>query len=178
MTGNLRSAVFVLLILIPTVLFGQDSEQSNRMKNRLGVHAGLLGDPFPTLVGGNVNYNVTDFARVTAGYGSISVSVSGTGTSGELTASTFGAGVRCMVPGWNFSPVAGISWATVSVTVSGTGVIGTVGGFGASASHMYATFGFDWQTGAGFNLGAGYNLSLKSGVGGLPYINLGWYFSL
>lgn len=83
-----------------------------------------------------------------------------------------------MVPDWNFSPVVGLSWATVSVTFSGSVTGGTVGGFGASGSHLYATFGVDWQTGSGFNLGAGYNLSLASGVGGLPYINLGWYFEL
>ena len=81
-------------------------------------------------------------------------------------------------PGALMAPVVGLSWATVSVTAEGTGVIGDVGGFSGSASHMYMTFGFDWQTGSGFNLGAGYNYSLKSGVGGLPYINLGWYFSI
>jgi len=164
-------AVVVLFLL--TGLVTRDVQgQSSRSEKKIGLHLGLLGDPFPTLIGFNANYNVIDWVRVTAGYGSVTASVTG----GELKATTFGAGVRVFVPDWNFSPVGGISWATVSVTATGTGVIGDVGGFSGSASHMYATIGFDWQTGMGFNLGAGYNLSLKSGVGGLPYVNLGWYF--
>jgi len=168
-----RSLLAVVVLIVASGMLAQNaSAQSNRMTHQIGVHLGLLGDPFPTLLGFNANYNITDWVRATAGYGSITASVTG----GELKATTFGAGARFFVPDWSFSPVAGISWATVSVTVSGTGVIGDVGGFSGSGSHMYATFGFDWQTGMGFSLGAGYNLSLKSGVGGLPYINLGWYF--
>jgi len=168
-----RSLLVVALLVVSTGIMVQDaSAQSNRMQKRIGVHLGLLGDPFPTLLGFNANYNVMDWVRVTAGYGSITATVTG----GELSATTFGFGGRFFVPDWNFSPVAGISWATVSVTVTGTSVLGDVGGFSGSGSHLYATFGFDWQTGMGFSLGAGYNLSLKSGVGGLPYVNLGWYF--
>jgi hypothetical protein len=167
-----RSFLIATVLIVASGMLAQDAvAQSNRMQKRIGLHIGLVGDPFPTLIGFNANYNVTDFARVTAGYGSLTVTSGG----GELTASTFGVGGRFLVPDWNFSPVVGISWATVSVTISG-GAIGDVGGFTGSGSHLYATFGFDWQTGMGFNLGAGYNLSLKSGVGGLPYVNLGWYF--
>jgi len=167
-----RSILVAAVLIMASGIVAQDAfAQSNRMKNRIGIHIGLLGDPFPTLIGFNANYNVMDWARVTAGYGSLTV----TGTGGDLTASTFGFGGRFFVPDWNFSPVVGISWATVSVTITG-GAIGDVGGFTGSGSHLYATFGFDWQTGMGFSLGAGYNLSLKSGVGGLPYVNLGWYF--
>lgn len=170
-----RMFLGLLVVFLLTGMLTQDLQgQSNRMKNRLGFHLGLIGDPFPTLIGGNVNYNIMDFLRATAGYGSFSVA----GTGGDISASTFGAGVRAMLPDWNFSPVVGLSWATVSVTFSGTGVLGDIGGFTGSASHMYATFGIDWQTGMGFNLGAGYNYSLKSGVGGLPYLNLGWYFEI
>lgn len=164
------SIVALFMLLAVTTAQGQ----SNRSREKLGIHIGLLGDPFPTLVGFNVDYNVMDWARVSAGYGSVSATVTG----GKLTASTFGAGARFMVPDWNFTPVVGLSWATVSISAEGTIVVGDVGGFSTSASHLYATFGFDWQTGSGFNLGAGYNYSLKSGVGGLPYVNLGWYFAL
>lgn len=165
----------VLVAILILGLVGETAQaQSNRSEKKLGVHVGLIGDPFPTLIGGNVNYNVMDWARASVGYGSFSVSATG----GDLTASTFGLGARFMVPDWNLTPVVGISWATVSVSASVAGVSGDIGGFSGSASHMYATFGFDWQTGGGFNVGAGYNLSLKSGVGGLPYVNLGWYFAL
>lgn len=172
-TRGLLGSLLVAILAIGVI--GENVQaQSNRSQKKLGLHIGLLGDPFPTLIGGNVNYNVMDWVRATVGYGSVTATVG----SGELTASTFGAGARFMVPDWNFSPVVGISWATVSVTASDPTLVGDVGGFSASASHMYATFGIDWQTGGGFNLGAGYNLSLKSGVGGLPYVNLGWYFAL
>ncbi|MEX2117899.1 MAG: hypothetical protein WEB37_13540 [Bacteroidota bacterium] len=162
----------VLSVVVAVVVLGsfqESSAQSNRMTDRLGFHVGLLGDPFPTVVGINANYNVLDFLRASAGYGTV--------TSEGLTASTFGFGVRGMIPDWNFTPVVGLSWATVSVTVSGV-AIGDLYGFTVSGSHLYATFGFDWQTGAGFNLGAGYNLSLKPKVGGLPYVNLGYYFAI
>lgn len=169
-----RRFTFVLAVIFLLIGFvSQDLQaQSSRSEKKIGLHIGLLGDPFPTLIGFNANYNVTNWLRVTAGYGSVTASVTG----GELKATTIGGGVRLFVPDWNFSPVGGISFASVSVSASGTGVVGDVGGFSGSASHMYATIGFDWQTGMGFNLGAGYNLSLKSGVGGLPYVNLGWYF--
>jgi len=168
-----RTILVVAVLILASGILVQDAlSQSNRMKNQIGFHIGLLGDPFPTLVGFNANYNAMDWVRVTAGYGSISADVTG----GTLKATTFGFGARFFVPDWNFTPVGGISWATVSVTVSGTGVIGDVGGFSGSGSHLYATIGFDWQTGMGFSFGGGYNVSLKSDVGGLPYINLGWYF--
>ncbi|HEY6951801.1 MAG TPA: hypothetical protein VI758_05305 [Bacteroidota bacterium] len=161
-------AVALLVVALSPASFGQ----SNRTKDRFGLHLGLLGDPFPTLIGFNADYNLTDWARLTAGYGSVKASVTG----GDLTATTFGGGVRAMVPNWNFTPVVGLSFASVSVTATGTGVSGDVGGFSGSASHLYATFGLDYQAGIGFNVGAGYNFSLKSGVGGLPYVNLGWFF--
>ncbi len=164
----LLMAVTLVVAMLPSHSLGQ----SNRVNDRFGLHLGLLGDPFPTLVGINVNYNALDWLRATAGYGSITVSVTG----GELTASTLGAGVRAMVPNWNFTPVLGMSVATVTVSATGAGVSGDVGGFAVSASHFYATIGFDYQAKIGFNIGAGYNVSLKSGVGGLPYVNLGWYF--
>ena len=75
------------------------------------------------------------------------------------------------------SPVAGLSFAYVSVSQSGGSAV-TVGNFGTSAAHVYGNIGVDWQAASGFNVGAGYNVSFKSGVGGLPYVNLGWYFDL
>lgn len=164
--------VFALLLIAP-LAFG-DSEvtetTSNRMKRRAGGYVGLLGDPFPTLVGLNVAYNVFDFMRATVGLGKVSASV---GTA-EATATTIGGGARFFVPGWSFSPVVGLSTAYVSVSQT-DGMSISVKNFETSGMHLYGTVGFDWQSPSGFNVGAGYNLSFKSGVGGLPYINLGWY---
>src|SRR5512139_3045965 len=121
-----RSLLAVAVLIFAGGLLTQDAlAQSNRMKNRIGIHIGLIGDPFPTLIGFNANYNVVDWARVTAGYGSLTA----TAVGGELKATTLGFGARFFVPDWNFTPVVGLSWATVSVTITGIGVTGDVGGF-------------------------------------------------
>ena len=145
---------------------------SNRMLRKAGVYLGVLGDPFPTLLGVNLGYNLTDFMRATAGLGRVSATI---GTA-EASATTLGAGTRFFVPGWSLSPSAGVSFAYVSVSQSGGAAV-TVGNFTKSQAHIYANIGVDWQAASGFNVGAGYNLSFM-GVGGMPYLNLGWYFDL
>jgi len=146
---------------------------SNRMLRKAGVYLGLIGDPFPTLVGVNLAYNLTDFMRASAGLGRVSATL---GTA-EASATTVGASAKFFMPGWNLSPVAGLGFAYVSVSQTGAAAV-SVSNFGSSAAHVYASLGVDWQAASGFNVGAGYNLSFKSGVGGLPYVNLGWYFDL
>ncbi len=164
----MKKLVPVLAITLALLASGS-AEASNRVAKRVGVSLGLLGDPFPTLLGYNLNFNAARWLRLTAGYGSIS----GTGTNGEsLSLTTIGGGARLFVPSWNFSPVVGASYAKVSFT----GSAGELGGFSANGSHTYLTAGFDWQAGNGFNLGFGANLSTLEGVGAVPYINLGWYF--
>lgn len=148
-----------------------EETMSNRMRNRAGGYVGILGDPFPTLVGLNLAYNVLDFMRATAGLGQVSATVG----DAEATATTIGAGARFFVPGWSFSPVAGVSAAYVNVSQKG-GMSITVKNFEESGMHLYGSLGVDFQSEGGFNIGAGYNVSLRSGIGGLPYINLGWYF--
>jgi hypothetical protein len=162
--------ITVSLALLALLAGVNPAQASNRDAHRFGIHAGLLGDPFPTLLGYNVNYNLGSFMRATAGYGSISAT-SSDGSSASLT--TMGGGLRFFVPSYNFSPVVGLSYAKVSLT--GTIAEG-ISGFSANASHMYATAGFDWQAANGFNLGFGVNYSLKAGVGTAPYFNFGWYF--
>ncbi len=162
----------VVVVLLAGTLVQDLQAQSNRMKNQLGIHIGFLGDPFPTLLGGNVNYNIADMLRVSAGYGRYP-----TWIFGDLTVSTLGAGIRVMVPDWNLSPVVGFSVASVTV-ISESGVFRDFFGYtGGTWDHVYLTLGFDWQTRGGFNLGAGYNHSLKVGAG-RPYVNLGWYFAI
>lgn len=163
------------LVLFVLTFATSSFASSNRTDHRFGIHVGLIGDPFPTLIGANLNYNILDWFRVTAGYGTITA----TRGSSTLSATTIGFGGRFFIPGWSFSPVAGFSWANVSMTLTGPQVAGLdVGGFtvGTASSHTYISMGIDWQTGLGLNLGAGYNLSMLDGVGGLPYVNIGWYF--
>ncbi len=160
-------------VLATTQNTSTETVSSNRMQRRAGVYLGLIGDPFPTIVGVNLAYNAFDFARVTAGIGKISASIG----SSEASATTLGTTAKFFVPGWNLSPVAGVGFSYVSVSQAGGAKI-TVSNFTESAAHVYGTVGVDWQAASGFNVGAGYNLSFKSGVGGLPYLNLGWYFDL
>ena len=171
-----RGIRIVVLLVSATFLVSSLSQemcaQSARTEHKFGLHLGLLGDPFPTLLGINGDYNITDWGRLTAGYGSVSVDVAG----GTISATTFGGGIRAMVPNWNITPVLGLSVASVSVSYSSPLITGDVKGFAASTTHLYVTFGLDYQAGIGFNVGLGFNYSLKSGVGGLPYVNLGWYF--
>ena len=140
---------------------------SNRLSHRFGVSLGILGDPFPTLLGYNASINLARWLRATGGYGQIS----GTTNAGEAKITTVGGGVRLFVPSWNFSPVVGLSYAKVSFTGSGS-----LSGFTGNSHHTYATLGFDWQAANGFNFGLGANLSTLSGVGAVPYLNLGWFF--
>lgn len=162
-------------VLAATETTSTNDAESNRVRRRFGVYAGFFGDPFPTIIGLNAAYNALDFLRLTAGFGQVSSSLSLGGQDASATATTFGAGARFLVPGWSLSPMAGLSFAYVDVTQSG-GMTMTVNNFATSGAHVYGSLGLDWQASSGFNVGAGYNLSFKSGVGGQPYLNLGWYF--
>jgi len=172
--GIKRPLAIALLSMLVTLSSFASEGGSSRTMHRFGLYVGFLGDPFPTLVGFNLGINLASFLRICGGYGTISASsVDATsGTTTTLSATTIGGGARLFVPGWNFSPTVGASYARVNLSGTGT----TVGGFGASGSHTYLSAGFDWQANIGFNLGFGYNYSLLAGVGGLPYINLGWFF--
>jgi opacity protein-like surface antigen len=156
-----------VLSLAVALMSSASAHAGNRTGHRFGLTLGLLGDPFPTAIGYNANFNLADLMRVVAGYGSISGTASN-GTTAKLT--TMGGGVRFFVPSWNFSPVVGVSWAKVSLT--GT----SLSGFASNTSHIYGTAGFDWQAANGFNLGFGANFSAKAGVGAVPYMNFGWFF--
>lgn len=152
-----------------------ESTDSARMSRRTGMYL-AYGDPYPTVLGVGAAYQITDFLRAQAGFGKISVttgiSIGASGiTTTEASATTFGLGLKGMVPGWNFTPTVGLHFAHLSY--SGTGL--SVGGFTNSGSHVYTSIGFDWQTQAGFNLTGGYQLSFKSGIGGGLYLGAGWF---
>lgn len=176
-------ALSVLLLLADASAYASNGSNkietttSSRSAKRLGAYLGI-GEPAPTLIGINLAYNVTDFLRASAGYGSLSVATSlsfgsdGSLTANEASAKTFGVGVRGLVPGWSVSPTVGLHFAHVSY--SGAGGL-TVGGFQESGSHIYGSLGVDWQASFGLNLSAGYNYSFKSGIGGSAYLNAGWF---
>ncbi len=159
--------LLICLMLLPAASFA-----GNRAANPLGLVVSI-GNPFPTAIGGNLGYHLDDWGRLSGGYGTVSASLG----ANKLEATTYGAQLNFFVSNWNLSPTAGLGWSNVDVTLTGSAVSGLdAGGFTASDSHFFATFGIDWVASSGFHLAGGYNHSLKSGVGGLLYINLGWYF--
>jgi hypothetical protein len=144
-----------------------EKTESHRTTKKLGSYL-AVHDPAPAIVGINLAYNLTDFLRVSAGYGQLSVGVGAL----EASATTIGAGVTALVPGWSVSPAVGLKFASVIYS----GNLGLdLGGFKESGSHVYGSLGVDWQASGGFNLAAGYNYSFKSGIGGSVYVAAGWF---
>lgn len=168
----MKKSLLALALILTTTFTNAyaGSSDASRSKHRLGFYLGII-DPFPSLLAVNLGYNVSSYLRLHGGYGNITATSAG----GSLSISTIGLGANVFVTSWAFSPTIGFSWAKVSVTGSATAGTNSYG-FSASGSHMYVGGGFDWQAGIGFNFGLGYNFSLQSGVGGAPYLNLGWYF--
>jgi hypothetical protein len=140
------------------------------MDHRLGAYLGV-DDPSPGLLGVNLAFNALDWLRITAGYASLSTSIG----DDQSSATTFGGGVRALVPGWDLSPSVGLAWAHVGY--SGDGNL-TVGGFDQSGSQVYGSVGLDYQAHSGFNGAIGLNQSFRSGIGTSGYVNLGWFFNL
>ncbi|MBY0471703.1 hypothetical protein K2X30_11105 [bacterium] len=166
---SISFGVLASLITVGLVASQPAQAESHRMKHKIGILAGVLGDPYPSIISGNVAYNVLDFLRVQAGYG--------TGSAAGITVNSLGIGVRALVPDWNFSPMVGVSFVSNTVTIDVSQFISAFNGFSVSGttSSLYIPFGFDWQTEGGFNLGFGASLSTKvSQV--LPYITIGWFF--
>lgn len=161
------------LALAFTLLFAYDATSaesvatSTRMSKRLGGTLSLMGDPYPSIFGMNVHYNLIDMARVSVGYGNISMGSAFGG--GSLT--TIGAGITGFVPGWSLSPTFGFHISSLS----GSGDL-EVQGVKGSGLLPYASLGMDWQTRGGFNLNTGYNIPFGNRGSGAFYAALGWYF--
>lgn len=136
---------------------------SNRRERRVGFVIGV-NDPVPAVAGLSVGYNLFDFLRVTAGVGRFNSDYNFGGYVMATKSLTYGGGVRLLMPGWSLSPVAGASWATIKTD-----------GF-PDDHHTYLVAGLEWQASFGLNVGGGYEQSLDSRIGGLPYLNAGWYF--
>jgi hypothetical protein len=179
-------------VLIVASLFGLSSlahaEPSHRMEKQWGVHADLLGDPFFGYVGANLNYNLLDFMRLNVGYNYFTVSTTDPNTSATLTGTlhSVGGGIKFLVPTWNFTPTVGMgvfgNFASGTLEFAGNSIGSNLG----NLLTLTFGFGFDWQTGAGFNLGAGARFPwdpannlwslLTSSLPLIPHIYLGWYF--
>lgn len=163
--------VFSVLLFLGGTLSAEERAASSRMNKRYGLYLGLLGDPFPTILGLNGAVHATDFLRATAGWGRITG-----GENGAITIDTIGFGVKFLVPGNNLSPVVGLNWAKVSFKSDLDPNDEDVQGFRASDDHFYVNAGVDWTAKGGFYLGGGVNISLREGVPIIPYLNIGAFF--
>ncbi len=165
---------------------------SNRMAKRFGAYVSVLGDPSPTLVGINGAYNITDYLRATAGLGYVSTSLTMGSSVSEASLTTFGGGIKAMMPGWNLTPIMGLNVAYAAFSSKSTqpkkipgsyteSVAGAndpeleVNGLKESQINPYLTVGADWQDKSGFNAGLGIQLSFI-GADATPYFQLGWFF--
>lgn len=150
------------------------AEGDSRTAHRFGFYVDLLGDPYPSIAGLNLAYNIFSFLRVNGSYG---IPISATSGSATISVGAIGAGAKAFVPGWNFSPTVGFNWSLLTATVTGTAASPLYGVTASgSVSIMSLTLGFDWQTNSGFYFGGGYILPLANNAGGTPYVNLGWFF--
>jgi len=174
--GALLGLATLIGLWAPAIAYANQSvtsdEMSHRMSSRLGVYTGVFNDPAPSILSLNAAYNLTDYMRLTAGVGRLSVSV----LDAQASVTTLGVGAKAMVPGWSLTPTLGVHGATV--IYSGTSGMVSVGGVNGSTTHLYVSAGFDWQAKNGFNLGMGVNQSLNSQIGTSTYLSLGWFFDL
>lgn len=173
--------LFVALALTATQAFAAGVsttkiEASHRAEKPWGLSL-AIGNPHPALAGVVGSYNINDWSRAEIGYGSIKV------TSGwsfdesgmhERTASadTLGAGYKIFMPGWNFSPTAGVHLAHLKY--SGDGEL-EVQGYKKSGTYASASLGADWLSEGGYNVNFGTNIALGGGSGG-AYFGVGYYF--
>lgn len=153
---------------------------NNRAARKLGFYVGIQ-DPSPTVLGTNIAYNLTDYMRLSVGFGEVKTTTGMTFTSDgdsttlttqEAKASTAGAGLRVMMPSRNLTPTLGLHAARIEY--SGTGGV-EVGGFKESTTHIYSSIGFDWQASSGFQIGGGYNLSLSPSGHNSVYASAGYF---
>ena len=128
----------------------------------------------------NLGVNIRDFLRLSGGYGTFTSSTlfanAGIPLGEEsLRFTSYGGGARLLVPGWSLSPSAGLSYVHVKVASSTSGIVASEFGGGAGG-HAHAAVGLDLTLRFGLHAAAGWNHSLKPGIGGMPYLNLGWFF--
>lgn len=149
-----------------------------RDQKHYGVYLGL-GTPYPSLLGINVGYNISDL-RITAGYAELETTTSlsynnSTGwTEEKAKAASYDAGVEYYFKhGQSWRPVAGVHVGFVDI--SGKGGI-SVDGFKKDTVHAYANAGIDYMSQGGYQFAVGYNQGFISNGGGSVYVNTGRFF--
>lgn len=172
---RLIAGILFFSFCFATPLFAKDG--GSRSAHRVGLTVGLFADPFPNMVGAALRVNVTDYFQLHVGYGNLTYS----SPSGSLSTTALGGGGRLFIPGWSFSPFVGFNYTHWSATGSVTLGTQTINAGSGLPGVMYLTFGLDWQTHFGFNVGGGahYILSpsqLANALSVSPQLYIGWYF--
>lgn len=142
---------------------------TSRGVRHFGVSVSALGDPHPSLVGINLNYNLGSLFRISAGYGVIGQ------LSQPMSATSVGGALKMFVPGWNLSPFLGLGYTHFTLSGELSSILG-VTGFNSSGDYPYLTTGIDLQTVGGFNIGFGVNRAFIESPTMTPFGYLGWYF--
>lgn len=170
---NLVLKPALLLVAMAMLLPAPEASAGSRASKKIGIGIGLITEPFPSLLGYNLSYNLSDKFRLTGGYGSVSA----TGTGFSLDVKTWGMNLKYFPLSWNFAPFLEGGASSVSGTITGTG---TVSGLSVASTGVFysAGCGIDWQTGIGFNLGLSYKFLFGKNSGNVaaPGLHLGWYF--
>jgi hypothetical protein len=121
--------------------------EGSRAQHKFGFYGTVLNDPYPSLWGVNLGYNLTEFMRFTVGYGTLAV--------GTASVTSYNAGMKFFIPGWSFSPFAGANYNVISSTGSlafnGINMTYTPG---TNLNTITASAGLEWQSEGGFILGA------------------------
>jgi hypothetical protein len=167
-----KTLFFLLMLLVSFNAAGISHGQDSRLDKKYGVYLSLLGDPFPSAVGLNFAYNAVDFLRLNAGVGYFSADTA--------SITSVGLGVKALVPHWDFSPFIGLNYSQSFMSSS----LGQVffynpanGSISNSLSFVYPSFGLDYQTRGGFDIGlnlAYFDVQNTKGV--IPGLNIGMFF--
>jgi len=87
------------------------AEGSSRATDKLGVSAGFLTNPMPSVYGGGLNYNLMPWLRATASVGKITGSISSTTGTTDFDFTTFsGEGKLLLASGGSGLPGLYIGW--------------------------------------------------------------------
>ena len=170
MTKQKLSLIGLFLITLLSCL-SPSAEASLRDSNRIGVGFGLITEPFPSVLGYTLDYNLNERFRLTVGYGTISV----IGTDAVLDVTTYGLDAKYFLLPWTFTPFLSGGVSAVTGTVSG---VGTTSGFSLSStgSSFSAGVGIDWQMDWGLTLGFEYKTLFLSERVTAPGFYLAFHF--
>lgn len=164
--------ISALVISIQLFLGRPEAEASSRSTKKIGLSVGILTEPFVSLMGYNLSYNIKQWLRVTAGYGTSKV----TGSSFNIDVNTIALDAKFFLLDWNFAPYVDLGYSKISGKVTGTGDLGGLS-LSQTGGAIYYGAGIDWQTYFGFNLGFNVKMMTLNGQKAtIPGAYLGWYF--